>query len=132
MSNLELNNLRLDKWLWAARFFKTRNLAKSAIEKGQVLYDGQRPKVSRIVNLGAKLTITQGWAKKEIEVLGLASQRGPAPQAQLLYAETPESLKLRAAQAEQHKYNALLNPLPQQKPNKKSRRELHNLKRQES
>jgi|AntRauTorcE11897_2_1112592.scaffolds.fasta_scaffold01014_7 ribosome-associated heat shock protein Hsp15 len=124
--------VRLDKWLWAARFFKTRNLAKTAVENGKVEYDGQRPKVSRLVEVGALLKITQGWDKKEVEVLAISSQRGPASQAQLLYRETQGSQEKRAAEAEKRRLAGAATLAPQQRPDKKSRRQIQRFKRQET
>ncbi|WP_114417476.1 RNA-binding S4 domain-containing protein [Marinospirillum perlucidum] len=123
--------VRLDKWLWAARFFKTRNLAKTAIENGKVEYDGQRPKVSRLVEVGARLKIAQGWDRKEIEVLALSNQRGPASEAQKLYQETQASQDKRAAEAEKRRLAGAATLAPQQRPDKKSRRQLQRFKRQD-
>uniref|UniRef100_UPI003A8430B1 RNA-binding S4 domain-containing protein n=1 Tax=Marinospirillum sp. TaxID=2183934 RepID=UPI003A8430B1 len=132
MSSTPASTVRLDKWLWAARFYKTRSLAKTAIEKGQVLYQGQRPKVSREVEVGVHLVITQGWDQKEVEVLGLSSQRGPASVAQQLYQETAASQTKRAAVAEQRRLQATGLSAPEQRPDKKSRRQIHRFKRQET
>jgi len=117
--------VRLDKWLWAARFFKTRALAKSAIEGGKVHYDGQRCKVSKTVDLGAKLEIRQGFDEKIVVVKAISDQRRGAPEAQLLYEETPESIKLRMDEAERRRKFKAANPLFDQKPNKKQRRQIH-------
>jgi len=124
--------LRLDKWLWAARFFKTRALAKTAIENGKVYYEGQRPKVSRTVAVGALIQITQGWDVKEVEVLALSSQRGPAVEAQKLYQETKTSLERRQATAENRRLTGAATQAPVQRPDKKSRRQIHRFKRQEN
>ncbi|WP_404419950.1 RNA-binding S4 domain-containing protein [Marinospirillum sp.] len=124
--------VRLDKWLWAARFFKTRSLAKTAVENGKVEYDGQRPKVSRLVEVGALLKITQGWDIKEVEVLDISAQRGPASQAQQLYRETQASQEKRAAEAEKRRLAGAATLAPQQRPDKKSRRQLHRFKRQDT
>lgn len=126
-----LQQQRLDKWLWAARFFKTRSLAKAAIEKGQITWDGQRPKASRNLSPGAILKITQGWDSKEVVVLGLAATRRPASEAQKLYAETPASLKLRTQKVAERSYGAHINPSPT-RLDKKSRRQIHQFKRQEN
>lgn len=131
-NTLATESLRLDKWLWAARFFKTRSLAKTAIENGKVHYDRQRPKVSRTVTLGALLEITQGWDVKEVEILALSAQRGPAVVAQTLYQETERSLERRAIDAEKRRLNAMTNPAPIQRPDKKSRRQIHRFQRQEN
>ncbi len=121
-------NIRLDKWLWAARFFKTRALARTMIENGKVKYNGQRCKPSRNVELDALLTITQGHDAKEVQVLKLSDQRRGAPEAQLLYSETQESLNKRTKEAELRKLQHSLNPHPDSKPDKKQRRQLIQVK----
>ena len=112
-------NIRLDKWLWAARFFKTRSLCKEAIEGGKVHYEGQRSKVSKIVEVGAKLTIRQGYDEKTIVIKEVSDQRRGAAEAQLLYEETAESIKERAEKAEQRRLNKSFMSTPDHKPNKK-------------
>lgn len=89
--------VRLDKWLWAARFFKTRSLAKAAIESGHVRVGGERSKVAREVQPGMHLQIRQGWEEKEVEVLQLSDLRRGAPEAQRLYRETDDSVARREA-----------------------------------
>lgn len=79
MNQGSIEPVRLDKWLWAARFFRTRSLAKQAVENGKVLYNGERPKVSRVVQIGASLRVAQGHDRVEIRVLGLSDRRGGAP-----------------------------------------------------
>jgi ribosome-associated heat shock protein Hsp15 len=116
---------RLDKWLWAARFFKTRSLAKQAIEGGKVRYNGERCKVSKEVTVGAKLTVHQGWDDIEIEVIALSDQRGPTPQARLLYTETAESVERREKAAAERKAQAAGMPDTADRPNKKQRRMIH-------
>lgn len=118
---------RMDKWLWAARFYKTRTLAKEAIDSGHVHCDGQRVKVSREVMIGMLLTLRQGNDEKTVMVDALSSVRGPAPVAQLLYHETEESLTKRAALSEQRKAQNLAHP--EHKPNKKERRQIHKFQR---
>lgn len=90
------SSLRLDKWLWAARFFKTRTLAADAIDGGKVHWQGQRAKPAREVNIGDELDIIVGDQHWTVIVRGLNAQRRPAPEAKLLYAETAESLARRA------------------------------------
>jgi ribosome-associated heat shock protein Hsp15 len=85
-------HVRIDKWLWAARFFKTRTLASDAVKGGRVHLDGQRVKASKDVQLGDRLEITIGQARRAVVVRGVSGRRGPASEAQLLYEETPESL----------------------------------------
>lgn len=122
------NKVRLDKWLWAARFFKTRSLAKAAIEGGKVHLDGQRVKVSKEIAVGDVLQIRQGWDEKVVCVLQLSDQRGPAPVAQLLYEETDESVSRREAQALARKTAGGMLDRPAQRPNKQQRRQLHRFK----
>jgi ribosome-associated heat shock protein Hsp15 len=118
--------VRLDKWLWAARFFKTRSLAKQAIEGGKVHYNDQRSKVGKDVEVGALLRIRQGYDELEVEVAALSDQRAGAPQARLLYVETPASVERRAKLAAERKANAL--PVSPDRPDKKQRRLLHRFK----
>lgn len=118
------NEIRLDKWLWAARFYKTRSIAKAMIEGGKVHYNGQRAKVSKAVEIGSTLKLRQGNEEKEIVVTALSDQRRGAPEAQLLYQETEKSVKQHEAIAFARKANALSMPHPDRRPNKKERREL--------
>lgn len=122
--------VRLDKWLWAARFFKTRSIAKDAIDGGKVHYNGQRSKVSKQVEIGAKLTIRQGFDEKTVVVKELSEQRGKAQQAQLLYEETAESIKKRMDTAEQRRLMKEYMIVPDHKPNKKERRNIMRFKEQ--
>lgn len=117
--------IRLDKWLWAARFFKTRSLAKQAIEGGKVHYNGARSKVSKDVELAATLTLRQGWDELEIVVLALSNQRRGAEQARLLYQETEASIASRTAATDQRKALRGLNMPAPERPNKKQRRQIH-------
>ena len=126
--NDSAKQIRLDKWLWAARFYKTRNIARTMIEGGKVDYNGVRAKPSRIVEVGAKVKLLQGNLRKEVEILALSDVRGPAPIAQLLYRETEESVALRTKMQEQIRLNALLSPHPDNRPNKKERRKLLEIK----
>ncbi|HHJ19374.1 MAG TPA: RNA-binding S4 domain-containing protein [Gammaproteobacteria bacterium] len=91
----EVEKVRLDKWLWAARFFKTRSLAAQAVTGGKVHLDGQRVKPARAVNIGNQLVIHRAQQVYVVDVLGLSGRRGPARVAQTLYEETPESIKAR-------------------------------------
>jgi len=120
--------MRLDKWLWAARFFKTRSLAKAAIEGGKVHIDGQRVKVSREIAIGTVLQIRQGWDEKIVVITQLSDQRRGAPEAQLLFAETAESLAKREAQALARKAAGGMLHCPAQRPTKQQRRQLHRFK----
>lgn len=120
--------VRLDKWLWAARFFKTRSLAKQAIEGGKVHVDGQRSKASKEVSIGATLTIRQGWDEKVVVIAALSEQRRGAPQAALLYAETAASIAQRQTLTEQRKLANSLRPASDGRPSKKQRRQIHRFK----
>ena len=117
--------LRLDKWLWAARFFKTRSLAKAAIEGGKVQLDGQRVKVSKEILVGDELKIRQGWDEKVVRVLALSDQRRGAPEASLLYEETPESIARRESEAAVRKAAGGMIERPERRPTKKQRRQIH-------
>jgi len=117
--------MRLDKWLWAARFYKTRALAVDEINLGRVRVGGQPVKPARDVKVGDLLSVRIGTVAREVEVKGLSQQRGPAPQAQLLYAETAASITAREAAAEARR----LAPEPaatieQGRPTKQDRRRL--------
>lgn len=112
--------VRLDKWLWVARFYKTRSIAREMIDGGKVHYNGQRSKPGKIVELGAMIKLRQGNDERTIEVLEISSQRKGAPEAQLLYRETVESLSQREKMAMARKMNALTMPHPDRRPDKKS------------
>ena len=126
----EKEAVRLDKWLWAARFYKTRTLAKEMIDGGKVHYNGQRSKPNKIVEVGATVKVRQGSDEKEIVVLELSSQRRGAPEAQRLYRETEQSLANREKLAMARKMNALSMPHPDRRPDKKERRDLLKFKHQ--
>jgi len=121
--------VRIDKWLWAARFFKTRTLAKAAIEGGKVQLEGQRVKVSREISPGDTLRIRQGWDEREIVVKATSEQRRSAPIAQTLYEETEESTLRRARAAEARRAAGSL-ARPSQKPGKHERKALERLRKQ--
>ena len=121
--------VRIDKWLWAARLFKTRTLAKTAIEGGKVQLEGQRVKVSREISPGDTLRIRQGWDEREIVVKATSEQRRSAPIAQTLYEETEESTLRRARAAEVRKAAGSL-ARPSQKPGKHERKALERLRKQ--
>ena len=125
-----MDRLRVDKWLWAARFFKTRSIAKTAIEGGKVHLDGQRVKVSREIAVGETLVIKQGWDEKEVVVLGLSAQRGPAPVARELYKETAASIEKREREAHARKAAGGAIARPTQKPGKHQRKALERLRKQ--
>jgi ribosome-associated heat shock protein Hsp15 len=115
-------SVRLDLWLWAARFYKTRSLAKQAIEAGRVEVDGQGAKPSRGVKVGEKLSVRRGEELFEIEVLDLSGKRGSATLARALYAESPESIARRAAELEKRRLEATGYRAPLSKPDKRARR----------
>jgi ribosome-associated heat shock protein Hsp15 len=125
---VEPGKIRLDKWLWAARFFKTRAIAKQMIEGGKVHYDGQRAKCSKVVELGATLKVRQGWDERVVVVKALSEQRRGAAEAQLLYEETQESIERREKEALQRKANKGVELSPGHKPDKRSRRQLLGVK----
>ncbi len=119
---LPTNPVRLDVWLWAARFFRTRSLAKQAVETGKVDVAGQRPKSSRAVRVGDTLQVTRGEEVFDVVVLDLSDTRGPAPVAQALYAETDAS---RARREQQRLQRAAMRDgyrPPEHKPDKRARR----------
>lgn len=120
-------DVRLDKWLWAARFFKTRSLAKAAIEAGHVRYGGERAKVAKDVAIGAVITVRRSHEELEVVVRELSEHRGGAPMAQLLYTETEASIARRSHEAaERRAANALVS---HERPSKQQRREIHRFKR---
>ena len=126
MPNLSQQNnvesMRVDKWLWAARFFKTRSISKAAIEGGKVHHNSERVKVSKEVRVGMELTIQQGFDRKTIVIKALSAIRGAAPIAQQLYAETEVSIARRELLATQRKLHNLARP--EHRPSKKDRRQI--------
>lgn len=120
--------LRVDKWLWHARFFKTRSLAQEAVDGGHVQLNGERVKAARTVRAGDRLRIVRERERIEVEVLGIPARRGPAAEAQQHYAETEES---RTARERQRELNRLSMPIPEGKPDKRARRELMRLRGRE-
>jgi ribosome-associated heat shock protein Hsp15 len=120
-----MNSLRIDKWLWAARFFKTRSIASEEIGKNRVQVNGLDAKASREVKAGDTVRMRQGAVERTVRVLGVSGTRGPAPVAQLLYEETPESTEARQKAAEQHRLSrepAL--SIEQGRPTKRDRRQI--------
>jgi ribosome-associated heat shock protein Hsp15 len=120
-----LERMRLDKWLWAARFFKTRSLATQAIDNGRVKLNGERIKPARDVKPGDRLDVRIGDAEWTLTVQALAMQRGPAPVAQALYAEDPASLARRLQQASDRKLAASPAASIKGRPTKRDRRQIH-------
>ena len=117
-------SVRVDKWLWAARFFKTRALASEAVKGGHVELNGVRCKPARPVQVGDVLRIKRGMDVYEVTVLGLAEKRGSASIAQALYEESASSIKAREKTNEQRKLLAASAPAPAKRPDKKSRRQI--------
>ncbi len=130
MPNLSQQNnvesMRVDKWLWVARFFKTRSISKAAIEGGKVHHNSERVKVSKEVRVGMELTIQQGFDRKTIVIKALSAIRGAAPIAQQLYAETEVSIARRELLATQRKLHNLARP--EHRPSKKDRRQISKFK----
>jgi ribosome-associated heat shock protein Hsp15 len=120
-----LDRLRLDKWLWAARLYKTRALAAEEVALGRVDVNGQPAKPARELKAGDKLDIRQGPVRRELLVVGLSALRGPAPAAQALYAETPESLAAREAAAARRRMGVEpADTLAHGRPTKRDRRQI--------
>ena len=118
------DGVRLDKWLWAARFFKTRSLATDAVERGRVKANGERCKPARTVRLGDLLDADNGSTAWQVRVTGLSDKRGPATEARTLYAETAESLQKREREAERHRLFAEPAADIKGRPTKRDRRDL--------
>ena len=123
-----MNGVRLDKWLWAARFFKTRALASRACDLGRVLVGSQPAKPAREVRVNDRLRITNEGGVFEVDVLALSEVRGPASVAQGLYRETDESREARKVLAEERKAMNAIESLPTMRPNKRDRRQLSRLR----
>ncbi len=120
-----MDSLRIDKWLWAARFYKTRSLACDEVTKHRVQINGQDVKPSREVKAGDTLTLRQGYVTKTVVVKGISPTRGPAPVAQTLYEETPESVALREKQAEQNRLaHEPAHSIENGRPTKRDRRQI--------
>ena len=117
--------VRLDKWLWAARFFRTRNLSRDAIEGGKVWYQGARPKVSRDVELGAEIRIRQGFDEKTVLVRALSAERRGATEAAQLYEETSASIAAREVEAAGRRMARAGFQAPPTRPDKRDRRLIH-------
>ncbi|ROH90935.1 heat-shock protein [Stagnimonas aquatica] len=127
MTPRRVDSLRLDKWLWAARFYKTRNLAKQAIDSGHVKLDGERAKTSKELRPGQRLQLRRGQEEIELLVLALSDQRGGAPEAQTLYEETAGSRERRAQAALERRANAVQHP--DGRPTRQQRRAILGYKR---
>ena len=126
-----MERLRIDKWLWAARFFKTRSLATEDIDKGRVAINGQAAKPAREVKVGDTVAVRREGVTRTVVVKGLSDMRGPAPVAQQLYEETPESLQERERTADQRRYAREPSlAIEHGRPTKRGRRELDEAQRQ--
>ncbi len=119
--------VRIDKWLWAARFFKTRALASEAVNGGKVHLQGQRIKASRAVKVDDIYEIQRGYDRLQVVVLGLSARRGSASVAQTLYQETEQSIKRREKESEQRNLARLQRPILDHRPSKKERRKIRDL-----
>jgi len=122
-------SVRIDKWLWAARFFKTRSLATEMVNAGHIQCNGERCKPSKLIQAGDELQIKRGQELFIVSVTGLAEKRGSASLAQRLYQETEHSQKAREEQQLLRKFNA--PPAPQKRPDKKARRQIIQFRRRE-
>ena len=120
--------VRIDKWLWAARFYKMRKLATEAVKGGHISINNVRCKPSKLVQMGDEVFIQKEHETFTVIVTGLADKRGSAKVAQGLYIETPESMKFRDEQNEQHKFQAYFAPSPDKRPDKRERRKIQQLK----
>ena len=116
--------VRIDKWLWAARFFKTRSLSARACELGRIQSNKQAAKPAREVHVGDKLNVTTEGGEFEIEVLALSEIRGPAAVAQTLYRETESSRQARQKAAEERRAMRMFTPAPESRPSKRDRRKI--------
>jgi ribosome-associated heat shock protein Hsp15 len=122
--------VRLDKWLWAARFCKTRSIARDLVQSGKVSYNGERSKPSRVVELGAVLKIPAGFDEKVVIVNTVLRNRQGAAIAKTMYSETPESVEKREKNAQARKLSAFHSPKPDSRPDKKQRRQIIKFKHQ--
>ena len=116
------DSVRIDKWLWAARFFKTRSLATDAVDRGKVKVNGDKVKPARSVKVGERIEIDNGASEWEVVVQDLSDKRGPAPVAQKLYAETEDSVRRREENAERNRYFREPASLLKGRPTKRDRR----------
>ncbi|KAA3638586.1 MAG: RNA-binding S4 domain-containing protein [Proteobacteria bacterium] len=123
--------VRIDKWLWAARFYKTRSLAKKNIEQGKIKVNGQRCKAARTIEVGDQVSIKKAQVHWIVDVLELSEHRGPAKVAQTLYQETEASQKAREDKQLLNKLEYHSTPKPEGRPSKKDRRELQKLKKKQ-
>jgi len=125
---MSTSEVRIDKWLWAARFYKMRNLATEACKGGHILLNGVRCKPSKMVNINDEIQIQKESEQFTIIVTALAAKRGSASMAQSLYQETETSMALRIKRIEQAKFKTLSAPSPDKRPDKRDRRKLRSFK----
>ncbi len=125
----DTRKMRLDKWLWAARFYKTRSICRDAIDGGKVRVNGQRAKPSKDAHLGDIISLRQGFDEKTVVIRELSGDRRGAQEAQKLYEETAESLQKREEAAAQRKAMGGAHPVMDQRPDKKQRRDIQKLRR---
>ncbi len=128
----EIEKQRLDKWLWAARFFKTRALASEAVTGGKVHLNGDRVKPGRTIKITDRLTITKGQFEHDVIVQKLNSKRRPAKEAQLLYEETEASIKIREEKSKEIKAMNAQMVFTEKRPSKKDRRQIVRFKRKQN
>jgi ribosome-associated heat shock protein Hsp15 len=128
---MESDNQRLDKWLWHARFYKTRSLATAAINGGKVHLNGERIKPAHRIRVGDSLSLSLQGVVAEFEVLALPARRGPAAEAQACFVETPASTARRAQLREQQRLAGVSRPRPDARPDKRDRRLLLRLQREQ-
>ena len=124
------DEVRIDKWLWAARFCKTRSIARELVQSGKVQYNKQRSKPSKVVELGASIVVPAGFDLKTVIVKEVNGQRRGAALAQLMYEETPESIALREKNAAARRLSVFHSPRPDARPDKKQRRQIIKFKHQ--
>lgn len=123
--------IRIDKWLWTSRFFKTRSFASNAVNGGKVHLNNQRVKAGRLVKVDDALTIQKSGESYEIIILGINKTRRPAKEAQLLYEESEQSRSKREEEQEIKKLASATRPIPQRKPDKREREQLRNFKQKQ-
>jgi ribosome-associated heat shock protein Hsp15 len=124
-----MGDVRIDKWLWAARFFKTRGLAQAAIGEGKVLVGGERVKLARPARIGDEVRLRIGDIERTVRVLALSDVRGPAPVAQRLYEETEESVRRRVQeQARRALYAEPAHTIERGRPTKRDRRRIERMR----
>ena len=127
--DVPVDKVRLDRWLWAARFFKTRAQAKTAVEAGHVQLNGNRAKSAKDIGPGDELDIRRGWTTRTVIVTATANQRGNATVAATLFEETPDSIERREAEVARRRMERAGLKIPDTKPNKRDRRALQRLQK---